>query len=41
LLMPRLGQAVEPAHAGPVQPWWREADPARRSGRIAHAPAPG
>ena len=41
LLMPRLGQAVEPAHAGPVQPWWREADPARRGKRIAHAPAPG
>lgn len=26
LLMPRLGQAVEPAHGEPVQPWWREAD---------------
>ena len=24
LVMPRLGQAVEPAHAGRVQPWWRQ-----------------
>ena len=23
LLMPRLGEAVEPAHAGRVTPWWR------------------
>jgi L-ascorbate metabolism protein UlaG (beta-lactamase superfamily) len=23
LLMPRLGEAVEPAHLGPVVPWWR------------------
>ncbi len=24
LLMPRLGEAMEPAHADRVQPWWRE-----------------
>ncbi|MEZ5607891.1 MAG: MBL fold metallo-hydrolase [Burkholderiaceae bacterium] len=24
LVMPRLGEAVEPAHAGRVQPWWRQ-----------------
>ena len=23
LLMPKLGEAVEPAHAAPPQPWWR------------------
>ena len=23
LLLPRLGEAVEPAHRAPVQPWWR------------------
>ncbi len=26
LLMPRLGEAVEPAHAGDVEPWWRVVD---------------
>jgi hypothetical protein len=26
LLMPLLGQPVEPAHAGIVRPWWREVD---------------
>lgn len=26
LLMPRLGEAVEPVRAGPVQPWWRAVD---------------
>jgi L-ascorbate metabolism protein UlaG (beta-lactamase superfamily) len=26
LLMPRLGEAVEPAHGEAVRPWWREAD---------------
>ena len=24
LLMPQLGEAVEPAHARPLQPWWRQ-----------------
>ncbi len=46
LLMPRLGEAVEPAHRGAVQPWWRGV-PARGKGRAAapvaaltrHAPA--
>ena len=28
LLMPRLGEAVEPAHAGNVEPWWRAVDAA-------------
>ncbi|MCD4501019.1 MBL fold metallo-hydrolase [Chromobacterium vaccinii] len=26
LMMPRLGQAVEPAHAERAHPWWREVD---------------
>jgi hypothetical protein len=26
LLMPRLGEAVEPRHAERVQPWWRGVD---------------
>jgi L-ascorbate metabolism protein UlaG (beta-lactamase superfamily) len=26
LLMPRLGEPVEPAHAHKLTPWWREAD---------------
>ncbi|HEX2584814.1 MAG TPA: hypothetical protein VHL14_06770, partial [Steroidobacteraceae bacterium] len=26
LLMPMLGQAVEPEHAEKVNPWWREVD---------------
>jgi L-ascorbate metabolism protein UlaG (beta-lactamase superfamily) len=26
LIMPRLGEAVEPAHAGRVDPWWRQVD---------------
>ena len=26
LMMPRLGQAVEPAHAQRAHPWWREVD---------------
>jgi L-ascorbate metabolism protein UlaG (beta-lactamase superfamily) len=26
LLMPRLGEPAEPAHAAPVEPWWRAAD---------------
>ena len=32
LLMPRLGEAVEPAHAEPPRPWWRAVD--------TRAPAP-
>ncbi|NCT84281.1 MAG: hypothetical protein GXC94_14125 [Comamonadaceae bacterium] len=30
LLMPRLGEAVEPARGEPAAPWWREADAPRR-----------
>jgi hypothetical protein len=30
LLMPRLGQAVEPAHGEPAEPWWRAAAEGRR-----------
>jgi L-ascorbate metabolism protein UlaG (beta-lactamase superfamily) len=30
LVMPRLGQAVEPARAEPVEPWWRAAAEGRR-----------
>ena len=29
LLMPILGQPVEPAHAEPVRPWWREVENAQ------------
>lgn len=36
LLMPRLGEAVEPAHGEPATPWWRAADaPGRRRGKPA------
>ncbi len=35
LMMPRLGEAVEPAHAERVTPWWRAVD----SREIAMAPA--
>jgi L-ascorbate metabolism protein UlaG (beta-lactamase superfamily) len=31
LLMPRLGEAVEPAHVAPAQPWWRTPVPAGAS----------
>jgi L-ascorbate metabolism protein UlaG (beta-lactamase superfamily) len=34
LLMPRLGEAVEPAHEHRLKPWWREVD------TTAHKPAP-
>jgi len=30
LVMPRLGEAVEPAHAERVKPWWRSADRMKR-----------
>jgi L-ascorbate metabolism protein UlaG (beta-lactamase superfamily) len=39
LLMPRLGEAVEPAHAAPVVPWWRDVDRATPA-PAADAPAP-
>jgi L-ascorbate metabolism protein UlaG (beta-lactamase superfamily) len=40
LVMPRLGEAVEPAHAERVSPWWRGLD-ARRAGAapVVEAPA--
>jgi L-ascorbate metabolism protein UlaG (beta-lactamase superfamily) len=38
LVMPRLGEPVEPAHAESVTPWWRAADIPKR-GRTAR-PAP-
>ena len=34
LVMPRLGEPVEPAHAEAVEPWWRVVD------RTAHKPEP-
>ena len=41
LLMPRLGEAVEPAHAGRVTPWWRGVDGAERDpAPAAPEPAP-
>ena len=34
LLMPRLGEAVEPAHARRADPWWRGVD------SVVNKPAP-
>lgn len=46
LLMPRLGEAVEPARGEPATPWWRGADAPRRGppreaapGKTARLPA--
>jgi hypothetical protein len=36
LLMPRLGEAVEPAQRGPVEAWWRSG----RGAAVAPAVAP-
>jgi L-ascorbate metabolism protein UlaG (beta-lactamase superfamily) len=33
LVMPRLGEPVEPAHADRVRPWWREVETASRPAR--------
>lgn len=38
LLMPRLGEPVEPAHAAEASPWWRIVDGAAASGRRMHLP---
>ena len=40
LLMPRLGEAVEPAHGPAALPWWREGVAPRRADKPAVAPAP-
>jgi len=37
LLMPRLGEAVEPALHGEPEPWWRTVVPGRRACRTAKA----
>ena len=40
LVMPQLGAAVEPSHAGPLDPWWRSVErrpsPAARPGAPEH-----
>ena len=38
LIMPRLGEAIEPAHVEGVTPWWRSAE--KRVDKKAHAPEP-
>jgi L-ascorbate metabolism protein UlaG (beta-lactamase superfamily) len=40
LVMPRLGEAVEPARVDAVTPWWRDADTARRGTPREPEPAP-
>jgi hypothetical protein len=35
LVMPRLGEPVEPAHAERAEPWWRDVD------TVGHQPEPG
>jgi L-ascorbate metabolism protein UlaG (beta-lactamase superfamily) len=40
LLMPRLGEPVEPAHAFELQPWWRGVQARPRRGGKAAEPAP-
>lgn len=44
LVMPRLGEPIEPAHAPPLVPWWRGVDDAScrtvRKARAAEPPAP-
>lgn len=39
LMMPRLGDPLEPAHAEAVVPWWRSIDSLARAAK-PHAPAP-
>lgn len=39
LLMPRLGEPVEPSHEHALTPWWRAAAPARTPPPTAAAPA--
>ena len=40
LLMPRLGEPVEPAHAEQVKPWWRAVDCGALRPRSQHPEAP-
>lgn len=40
LVMPRLGEAVQPAHAERVQPWWRQGQAAEPGPTPALEPAP-
>ena len=39
LLLPRLGQAVEPAREHEAKPWWRSADAAEAHPEAAQTPA--
>lgn len=41
LLMPTLGQAVEPSQQRPVDPWWRAVDGGRGAPARAEEPLPG
>jgi L-ascorbate metabolism protein UlaG (beta-lactamase superfamily) len=38
LVMPRLGEPVEPDHAGRIEPWWRAVDTEARSARPDQRP---
>ena len=40
LLMPRLGEPIEPAHDLPLQPWWRAVDAGAAEAEPATLPAP-
>ncbi len=40
LVMPRLGEPIEPAHAPPLKPWWRGVDDVRRGSRQRPAAEP-
>jgi hypothetical protein len=39
LVMPRLGESVEPAHADAVEPWWRLVDARESDARTDTPPA--
>jgi L-ascorbate metabolism protein UlaG (beta-lactamase superfamily) len=39
LVMPRLGEPIEPAHAQPATPWWRAVDTPRSDRKHIEAPA--
>ncbi|MGD9943226.1 MAG: MBL fold metallo-hydrolase [Burkholderiaceae bacterium] len=41
LLMPRLGEPVEPVHAAPPAPWWRDVTARRRRGQETRGDAAG